>query len=195
MLPARLFMGDVEETSLGPDIDCASLRLGLRMLRRHPDVRLSINVSVRSIGDGAWRRVLDAEFRPGVGERLILEVSEGSAMLLPEVVIRFMAEMRPKGVSFAMDDFGAGLIAFRHLKDFFFVLVKVDRCFVAGIDANPDNQVIAEALVTVAHQFEMFAVAEGVETEGEAALLRSLGIDRLQGYLFGRPKPTLERFT
>ena len=51
--------------------------------------------------------------------------------------------------------------------------------------------VLAEALVMVAHQFEMFAVAEGVETEAEAALLRGLGIDCLQGYLFGRPKPTL----
>mgnify|MGYP002780478567 FL=1 len=191
VLPAGDFMGHVEETALGRDLDCASLRLGLQMLRRHPSIRLAINMSARSIGDGAWRRVLDAGLAPGVGERLILEISEGSAMLLPEVVTRFMAEMQPKGVSFAMDDFGAGLIAFRHLKDFLFDCVKIDRHFVAGIESSPDNQVLAEALITVAHQFEMFAVAEGVETEAEARHLRALGVDCLQGYLFGRPKPTL----
>lgn len=191
-LPAGAFMSTVEDTALGREIDCASLRLGLQMLRRHPRLRLAINMSARSIGDGEWRRILEAGLGRGdLGERLILEISEGSAMLLPEVVQRFMAEMQPKGVSFALDDFGAGLIAFRHLKDFFFDCVKVDRIFVAGIDGSPDNQVLAEALVMVAHQFEMFAVAEGVETEAEAALLRGLGIDCLQGYLFGRPKPTL----
>lgn len=190
VLPAGAFFEQVEETDLGRELDCAALRLGLQMLRRHPSLRLAINMSARSIGDGAWRRILDAGVGQ-VGDRLILEISEGSAMTLPEVVQRFMAEMQPKGVSFALDDFGAGLIAFRHLKDFFFDCVKIDRLFVTGIDASPDNQVLAEALVTVAHQFEMFAVAEGVETEGEAAHLRALGIDCLQGYLFGRPKATL----
>lgn len=193
VIPAGRFMDEVEATALGREIDCASLGLGMQTLRRHPHLRLAINMSARSIGDGAWRRALEAGLAraPGVGERLILEISEGSAMLLPEVVVRFMAEMQPRGVSFAMDDFGAGLIAFRHLRDFRFDLVKVDRCFVAGIDASPDNQVLAEALVMVAHQFEMFAVAEGVETEGEARRLRALGFDCLQGYLFGRPSPTL----
>ncbi len=193
VLPAGSFMASVEDGELGRDIDCAALRLGLAMLRRHPGLRLAINMSARSIGDGQWRRTLDAGLRGAsdIGGRLILEISEGSAMLLPEVVIRFMAEMQPRGVSFALDDFGAGLTAFRYLKDFFFDLVKIDALFVKDIDRSPDNQVMAEALLTVAHQFEMFAVAEGVETEAEAALLTRLGADCLQGYLFGRPKPTL----
>ena len=163
------------------------------MLRRNPGLRLAINMSARSIGDARWRRMLESGLKGGngVGARLILEISEGSAMLLPEVVMRFMAEMQPRGVSFALDDFGAGLTAFRHLKDFLFDLVKIDALFVQGIDQNPDNQVLAEALITVAHQFEMFAVAEGVETAAEAELLTRIGIDCLQGYHFGRPKPTL----
>ncbi len=193
ILPANMFMAQVEETSLGRDIDCASIRLGLAMLQHNPGLRLAINMSARSIGDGEWRRTLDAGLlrNPGIGARLILEISEGSAMLLPEVVIRFMAEIQPRGVSFALDDFGAGLTAFRYLKDFFFDMVKIDRHFIRDIDSSPDNQVIAEALITVAHQFEMFTVAEGVETKAEAALLGQLGIDCLQGYLFGVPKPTL----
>jgi EAL domain-containing protein (putative c-di-GMP-specific phosphodiesterase class I) len=193
ILPANLFMSTVEETAMGRDIDCASIRLGLAMLQKHPTLRLAINMSARSIGDGEWRRTLDAGLmrNPGIGPRLILEISEGSAMLLPEVVIRFMAELQPRGVSFALDDFGAGLTAFRYLKDFFFDMVKIDRHFIRDIDTSPDNQVIAEALITVAHQFEMFTVAEGVETPREVELLSRLGIDCLQGYYFGVPKPTL----
>ena len=109
-------------------------------------------------------------------------------MQLPEVVIRFMQEMQPYGLAFALDDFGAGLTAFRHLKDFFFDLVKVDSHFTRNIHQDPDNQVLAEALITVAQQFEMFAVAEGVESQAEADFLISIGVDCVQGYHFGVPK-------
>ena len=192
ILPARHFMGDVEESDLGRDIDCASLKQGFEKLRENPGLRLAINMSARSIADGRWRRILHSGLTSGdLGNRLILEISEQSAMMLPEIVIRFMAEVQPRGVAFALDDFGAGLTAFRYLKDFFFDLAKLDKHFVRGIDTSPDNQVLAEALITVAHQFEMFVVAEGVETREEAAVLTQLQTDCLQGYLYGVPKATL----
>ncbi len=193
VIPAHQFMPTIEETDLGREIDCATLRLGLGMLRANPQMRLSINMSARSIGDGKWRRTLDQSLRkfPHLGERLILEISETSAMNLHEVVIRFMAELQPAGVAFALDDFGAGMTAFRYLKDFFFDMVKIDKHFIRDIQHSPDNQVLTEALITVAHQFEMFAVAEGVETAEEMALLQSLGVDCLQGYHFGVPKFSL----
>jgi EAL domain-containing protein (putative c-di-GMP-specific phosphodiesterase class I) len=99
-----------------------------------------------------------------------------------------MVEMQPKGVAFALDGFGAGMTAFRHLKEFFFDLVKIDKSFVRGIHNDPDNQVLTEALMMVAHQFEMFVVADGVETAQEAAFMSDLGADCLQGYHFGVPK-------
>lgn len=189
VIPAGEFMATIAETELGREIDCASLRLGFQMLRANPTSRLSINTSARSIADGKWRRVMEQGLRqdPLVAERLILEIGEDQAMLLPEVVIRFMEEMQPRGVSFALDDFGAGLTAFRHLKDFMFDMVKIDRHFIHGIGHDPDNQVLAEALTMVAHQFEMFAVAEGVETADEEKFLNSIGVDCLQGYHIGRP--------
>jgi len=190
IIPAAQFMGEIEETSLGRDIDTASLRLAFVMLRRSPDLRLSVNVSARSLGDAAWRRILDQELaHPDMAvDRLILEISEDSAMKLPEVVIRFMEEMQPYGLAFALDDFGAGMTAFRYLKDFFFDLVKVDAHFTRNIHSDPDNQVLTEALITVAHQFEMFAVAEGIESQEEADFLISIGVDCLQGYHFGVPR-------
>lgn len=193
IIPAAHFIPLVEETALGRQIDCLALELALHELRQHDGLRLSVNLSARSIGDGEWRRILDRGLldRSNLGDRLIFEISETSAMMLHENVIRFMEEMQPKGVGFALDGFGAGMTAFRHLKSFFFDLVKIDKSFVRGIDSDADNQVLTEALITVAHQFEMFAVADGVETEAEAAFLRSLGVDCLQGYHFGVPASTL----
>lgn len=190
IIPAAQFMGEIEETSLGRDIDAASLKFAFQLLKRNPSIRLSVNVSARSLGDAAWRRVLDSELASTApqGDRIILEISEDSAMQLPEVVIRFMEEMQPFGLAFALDDFGAGMTAFRYLKDFFFDLVKVDSHFTRNIDKDPDNQVLAKALITVAHQFEMFAVAGGIESQAEADFLMSIGADCVQGYHFGVPK-------
>jgi EAL domain-containing protein (putative c-di-GMP-specific phosphodiesterase class I) len=193
IIPAAHFMPLVEETELGRQIDCKTLELALDQLQQNAHLRLSVNLSARSIGDGEWRRILDRGLVdcPTLGDRLIFEISETSAMMLHENVIRFMSEMQPKGIGFALDGFGAGLTAFRHLKSFYFDLVKIDKSFVRGIDSDPDNQVLTEALITVAHQFEMFVVADGVETEEESAFLKQLGVDCLQGYYFGVPTLSL----
>jgi EAL domain-containing protein (putative c-di-GMP-specific phosphodiesterase class I) len=193
ILPARSFITQIEDTATGRDIDCASLGFGLDMLSRHPRLRLAINMSARSIGDGKWRHILQDRLgaSPDIGPRLILEITEASTMLLPEIVTRFMGEMQPRGVCFSLDDFGAGLIAFRHLRDFLFDMVKIDGIFVRGIDTSADNQALVTALVNVARQFDMLTIAEGVETESEAIFLRKIGVDCLQGYLFGIPKATL----
>lgn len=190
VIPAAHFMPVIEEMDLGRQIDVASLELAFKMLRHNPAMRLSINVSARSLGDGRWRRVLEAGLkeRGSLGDRLIFEMSETSSMVLHEIVAQFMEEMQPCGVAFALDGFGAGMTAFRHLKDFFFDLVKIDKSFVHGIADDPDNQVLAEALITVAKQFEMFTVADGVETAEDAAFLAKIGADCLQGYHFGIPK-------
>ena len=190
VIPAAHFMPVIEETDLGRQIDCLTLELAFKLLRATPLLRLSVNVSARSLGDSKWRRILEDGLadKSALGHRLIFEISESSAMMLHEVVIRFMDEMQPRGVAFALDGFGAGLIAFRHLKDFFFDLVKIDKGFIRGVETDPDNQVLTEALLTVAHQFEMLVIADGVETAQEADFLTRLGADCLQGFYYGVPK-------
>ncbi len=192
-LPARAFMSQVEETEIGRDLDAACLGLAFEMLANHPSLRLSINVSARSLADTVWRSVLEDHLGDNevTGERLILEISERSAMLLPEVVARFMAEMQPLGVAFGLDDFGGGFTSFRHLRRFMFDLVKIDQSFVRGVSDDPDNQALVTALVEVAHQFEMFAIAPGIERQEDAEWLASVGVDCMQGYLLGVPKFTL----
>lgn len=189
VIPARDFMPRIENEELGREIDCLALEMGLRTLTRNPSLRLSINMSARSIGYKRWMRTLDRGLNKatGVGERLILEITEDSVMTVPELVIGFMDDLQDRGISFALDDFGAGNTAMRYFRDFFFDAVKIDGQFVRGIHGDTDNQMLTSALVAVARQFDMFTVAESVETREEAEYLVSIGVDCLQGYLFGAP--------
>lgn len=190
VIPARDFMPVAESRELGREIDCAALDLGVQALVRHPGLRLAINMSARSIGYPRWRRVLQQGLArgPTLGERLILEITESSAMLVPEIVTAFMEEVQASGVAFALDDFGAGYTAFRHFRDFFFDIVKIDGQFIRGIQSDPDNQVLTRALVAIGQQFQMLTIAEAVETPEEAQILQQIGVDCLQGYLFGAPE-------
>ena len=189
IIPARRFINVIEETEMGRIVDCLALEKGLRALRKNPTLRFSINMSARSIGYARWKRVLDRNLRndPTLGERLIMEITETSAMLVPELVIAFMADLQERGVCFALDDFGAGYTSFRYLRDFYFDMIKIDGQFIRGIAHNPDNQVLVRALVSIAQHFDMFTVAEFVENSDDATFLAENGIDCLQGYYFGAP--------
>jgi len=189
VIPAADFIDVVETTETGREIDCLSLQMGLDTLTRNPGLRLSINMSARSIGYRRWLDVLNQGLiqNPTVGERLILEITESSAMLMPDVVRAFMDELQHQGITFAIDDFGAGYTSFRYLRDFYFDILKIDGQFIRGIHRDPDNQVLTQVLISIARQFEMFTVAEFVESPEDAAFLTTIGIDCMQGYLFGAP--------
>jgi EAL domain-containing protein (putative c-di-GMP-specific phosphodiesterase class I) len=189
VIPAKDFMDAVEGHEIGREIDCAALEMGLAALARHKSLRISINMSARSIGYPRWMRVLrrGLSASPTIGERLILEITESSAMLVPEIVIAFMDELQREGIAFALDDFGSGYTAIRYFKEFFFDILKIDGQFVRGIDRDADNQALTAALLSIGRHFHMFTVAESVETVAEAETLQAMGVDCLQGYLFGAP--------
>ncbi|WP_298839308.1 EAL domain-containing protein [uncultured Roseobacter sp.] len=187
VIPASEFMGAIENTELGRQLDTLALGLGLRALNDNPALRLSINMSAKSIGYRAWNRTLDRWLSRNelIAERLVLEITESSTIMVPELVVDFMDRLQLRGISFAMDDFGAGYTALRYFKDFCFDIVKIDGQFVQGIAQDPDNQVMTAALVSIAHHFDMLTVAEFVENQEDADTLVSLGVDCLQGYHFG----------
>lgn len=189
VIPAKDFMGAVEGSELGRDIDCIALETGLRALTSHPNLRLSINMSARSIGYPKWTKTLKRGLAgsPNLGGRLILEISESSAMIVPEIVIAFMDEFQREGIAVALDNFGSGQMAIRYFREFFFDIVKIDRQFIRDIHLQPENQTLVAALVSMSKHFGMFTVAEAVETATEAGVLHALGIDCFQGYLFGAP--------
>jgi EAL domain-containing protein (putative c-di-GMP-specific phosphodiesterase class I) len=189
VIPAREFIDTVETHELGRQIDCLALDLGLTALRDHPGLRLSINMSARSIGYPRWTETLRRGLQgvETVGERLILEITESSAMVMPDIVTAFMRDLQFRGIAFALDDFGAGMTSFRYLREFYFDIVKIDGQFIRGVAGSPDNQVLVSALTTIARHFDMFTVAESVETEDDAECCNGLGITCLQGYLYGAP--------
>ena len=189
VIPAREFMGAVETRETGRQIDCAALRMGLAALAEVPDLRLAINMSARSIGYAPWMKVLRQGLQRDdtAGERLILEITESSAMLMPDLVTAFMDELHGEGISFALDDFGAGYTAFRYFRDFFFDVVKIDGQFIRNIASNPDNQVLTRALGSIGKHFDMLIVAESVECQADADWLAANGMDCLQGFHFGAP--------
>lgn len=188
-IPAKDFMLAAEDTAVGREIDVISLKKGLRALRQTPSLRLAINMSARSIGYRPWIQTLRQSLQryPLIGERLILEITESSAMTVPELVVEFMDEMQPLGVCFALDNYGAGFTAIRYFKDFFFDVLKIDGQFCQGIAESADNRAITKALLSVAKHFEMLTVAERVETPQDAAVLTELGVDCLQGFYFSAP--------
>ncbi|WP_299662869.1 EAL domain-containing protein [uncultured Ruegeria sp.] len=189
VIPAREFMPQVENTPIGRDLDCVALEMGLRTLIRNPSIRLSINMSARSIGYARWSRVLDKFLKKdaSVGERLILEISESSAMQVPELVVDFMDRQQSRGIAFALDDFGASNFSFRQFREFLFDAAKIDGQFIRGISSNPDNQALVRALIAVAREFEILVTAESVESAEDASFLIANGVDCLQGFLYGAP--------
>lgn len=198
VIPAGDFIGACETNEIGRIIDCLALEMGLLALHNAPGLRLSINMSARSIGYARWIQTLERglAMESTLAERLIIEITEASAMVMPDITSVFMLDLQARGVAFALDDFGAGYTAFRYFKDFFFDILKIDGQFVHGIARNPDNRVLCEAMVSIARHFEMFTVAEFVENAEDAEILRQIGVDCLQGYHFAAPttKPTWPEF-
>lgn len=192
VIPAREFIETIETTELGRVVDCLALELGLAALRHDPGLRLAINMSARSIAYPRWSQVLRRGLKgnPTIGERLILEITESSAMIVPDAVSVFMKTWQSEGIAFALDDFGAGFTSFRYLRDFYFDILKIDGQFIRGVARNADNQCLTKALLSIARQFDMFAVAESVESAEDAAWLAAAGMDCLQGYYIGAPTVT-----
>lgn len=189
IIPARDFIDAVEATETGRILDCVALETGLRTLQQNPQIRLSINMSARSIGFTRWMRSLRKGLQgdPTIGERLILEITERSAMTVPELASRFMSDLQQRGITFALDDFGAGYTSLRHLRDFQFDMLKIDGDFIRDIHRNPDNQVLTRAMVDIARQFDMFTVAESVENQLDSLWLSQNHVDCQQGYYHGAP--------
>jgi EAL domain-containing protein (putative c-di-GMP-specific phosphodiesterase class I) len=128
IIPAKDFIHVIDDTELGRRIDSLSFNMGMQCLFNRPNLRLSINMSARSIGFGPWKlnfyRWLECD--ETIAERLILEITESSAMGEPQKVIKFMDELQLLGVSFALYDFGSGHTALRYFKDFMFDVLKID---------------------------------------------------------------------
>ncbi|MEK9965813.1 MAG: EAL domain-containing protein, partial [Rhodospirillaceae bacterium] len=184
------FVPVVEKMGLMRLIDRKVLGLGFDTLERNPDIQLSINVSGLTAVDPIWLRELEdrLEGRRDIASRLILEITETVALDDIDDSSRFVDSLNKFGCRVALDDFGAGFTSFRHLRALNVAMVKIDGSFVRDLTTNDENLLFVRTLANLAKGIGLESVAEWVETEAEAELLRSEGLDYLQGWHCGRPE-------
>jgi EAL domain-containing protein (putative c-di-GMP-specific phosphodiesterase class I) len=155
---------------------------GLRM-------RVAINLSVHQLRQpDLAERIAEALNRHGIKpELLTCEITESVAMEDAEGTMRIFKGLADVGVHLSIDDFGTGYCNFAILRKLPASELKIDRSFVLDLESSADARAVVDAVVKLAQALGRKVVAEGVETEEQHQILRSLGCDELQGYLFAKP--------
>jgi diguanylate cyclase (GGDEF)-like protein len=191
---------DDGQVLLAPDIVPVAERLGLIRLVDHrvlelviaelansPAVRLSLNISPDTTMDPDWWTSIECLMRahPGVGERLIVEITETVAIQDLDNVRGFVTRLKNFGSRIAIDDFGAGYTSFRNLRKLGVDIVKIDGAFVQNIAQSADDRAFVQTLIDLARRLQIKTVAEWVQDEESAVMLREWGCDYIQGRLIG----------
>jgi len=190
------FMHTAEETGLIVLIGRVVLREACRQLAewhrefpRTPPLTMAVNLSARQFRQpdlvdhveralGAW------ELPPTA---LHLEITESTIMDNPLTAAEMLVKLRALGVQIDLDDFGTGYSSLSYLHRFDMDTIKIDRSFVSAIGEHGENSEIVRTIIGLARSLDMGVVAEGVERADQAAILRSLGCERVQGYFYSQP--------
>ncbi|HET9125388.1 MAG TPA: EAL domain-containing protein [Solirubrobacteraceae bacterium] len=195
LFPDR-FLPLAEQTDVIDHLTSWVLRRAVRDVDRLADAtghapRVAVNVSARSVGGGSLAGDVIAalaahDLDP---DRLIIEVTETAILADPPRAVAELERLREAGVRVSLDDFGQGQTSLRHLAALPLNVLKIDREFVADMDANPAHAAIVRSMIELGHNLGLRVVAEGVETEAVREQLREAGSDLIQGYLLSRPLP------
>jgi EAL domain-containing protein (putative c-di-GMP-specific phosphodiesterase class I) len=158
------------------------------------NVSVSVNLSVIQIlKDDIVRVVSDVlKVNALAPERLTLEITESVMMTDPEKVLGALKQLKMLGVCISLDDFGTGYSALCYLTRFNWDELKIDRSFIQGALCDPMNLAIIKTIKILAQDMNAKLTIEGVETQEQHELLRRIGCDTVQGYLFGPPVPLNE---
>ena len=189
------FIPIAEQTGSIQQIGRWALGEACRVAVTWPDaVRVAVNISPRQLDRGVLgANVLDALKTAGLKpERLELEITESAFLGGVEHVRKTVKRMQAYGVRVAMDDFGTGYSSLSSLQDVPFDKLKIDRSLVARDRREARAASILKSILAIGKALDLHVTAEGVETAEQAAFLKGLGCNSLQGYLFARPMPAEE---
>ncbi len=190
ILPPDQFLPHCERHNLMPMIDRYMLRHAIELARTGRQV--SVNISGQTIGDAA---AMDGILQtlttagPEAADKIIFEITETTAVATPAMAKAFSTGMRRLGCRVVLDDFGTGYGTFTELRHLALHSLKIDQSFVRNILEDRDDERVVNTIISVARDYGLTTVAEGVESEPVLAKLAELGAERAQGYLFGRPRP------
>ncbi|CAN7469018.1 EAL domain-containing protein [Pseudoduganella sp. LjRoot289] len=193
-IPPADFIPLAEDTGLILEIGSWVLREACRQNRAWQQAGLipmpvAVNVSARQLAAGNLPAIVRGALQDSglSAQCLEIELTETVMMHDSEANHAQLAELADMGVAVALDDFGTGYSSLGYLSRYTLDKLKIDQAFVRNITTEPRSAAIAQATVALAHGLSLTVVAEGVETEGQLNYLRSIGCDKIQGYLFSRP--------
>ncbi len=192
MVSPDIFVPMAEENGLIVPLTLHVLRHALACCRRwraaHPACSVAVNFSPLVLADPALPDAIDAALREsGLGPgALVAEITEGTVIRSPVIAAEVLTRLRIKGISLSIDDFGTGHSSLLTLLRLPFSELKIDRSFVAQCDTDAEAWKIVRAIVSMARELGLTVVAEGIERQVIADMLRSIGCHLGQGWLFGR---------
>ncbi len=200
LVPPMAFIPGAERYNLMADIDRWVIRntltalAGLRVSEPHIPEMVSINLSTQSLcDDDLLPFVLNQLERTGVEPRRIcFEITETAAIANLSRARQFITALQARGCRFSLDDFGSGLSSFGYLKSLPVDFLKIDGGFVRDILDDPIDLALVESINQIGHILDIRTIAEYVENDRIAAVLRRLGVDYAQGYAIDRPAPLAE---
>ena len=189
------FVPVAEETGLISTIDELMLDVALSGLAERCGTQLGVNISAsRIVEPGFADAVLAAADRHGQDlSNLVIELTETSVLTDPSATMINLSRLREHGARVALDDFGTGFSSLAHLNEFPMDFVKIDRSFTSALPHDARTRAIVEGVLAMSNGLGLSVVAEGVETQEEAAALVAIGCEEAQGWLYHRPMP-LDRF-
>jgi len=196
LVPPARFIPILEETGLIYEVGRWALHRAIEDYLKWTHaglaaVRIAVNVSSQQLRHRDF--VADIQLAVGIdplaAAGLELEITESMVMQDFQHNIASLHAIRALGVCIAIDDFGTGFSSLSYLAKLPVDTLKIDRSFVIDMDAGREGSAMVAAIISLAHSLELKVVAEGVETQDQLRLLRSLHCDEFQGYLFGKPVP------
>jgi len=200
LVPPGRFIPLLEETGMILEVGFWAIRKALSDFGRWRAAglrapRIAVNVSAiqlqqKDFVDTVKSIIGDNRTSNGIpGGGLDLEITESRIMKNIEEIIPRLTALREAGVDIMVDDFGTEHSSLRYLAKLPITALKIDQSFVDTMSANAESMTIVSTIISLAHSLNLKVIAEGVETEDQAKVLRHFECDQLQGYLLGRPAP------
>ncbi len=189
------FLRAAERFGLMPQIDRWVIEAVTDLLSRREGFRVFVNLAAASLADEALLELIAhrlSDLRIGAG-RLAFEITEATAITDITVAQNWIRRVKELGCLFALDDFGVGFSSLAYLRALSVDYVKIDRTFVADIHTDSTSRALVQAVKTVALTLGKEVIAEGVECEEHATVLREIGVEHGQGFHWGLPSGRLDR--
>ena len=196
LVPAE-FLAAIEQTPLMSRVDSWVMEHAIASLETWsadlpPAFRLHVNVTARSLASGRLMEILTAGLPESVRQHLAIELTERLYVSDLLACSTTLQSLRTLGIHVALDDFGTGFSSLSHVSLLPCDTMKIDRSFVSGIDVDPQTRRLLESMISMARSLGLTVIVEGVENDGQLAVLRELGCSFVQGFLLGRPRPEMD---